>query len=85
MIDDTTSDGNKRVPEGTRIVICPGNDDKFAIDDIIIKDPRVIFGEGLKISLDDHHEMISYGWTNPTPWDTYRETSEEVIKEIRRL
>ncbi|MFX1285992.1 MAG: metallophosphoesterase [Promethearchaeota archaeon] len=81
MIDDIMEDGTKRVPEGTRIIICPGNDDKFAIDDIIIKDPRVIFGEGVKVDLDDHHEMISYGWTNPTPWNTYRECSEEEIQE----
>lgn len=79
MIDDIMDDGTKRVPEGTKIIICPGNDDKFAIDDIIIKDPRVIFGEGAKVDLDDHHEMISYGWTNPTPWNTYRETDEETI------
>ena len=81
MIDDIMEDGTKRVPEGTQVIICPGNDDKFAIDDIIIKDPRVIFGEGNKVDLDDHHEMISYGWTNPTPWHTYRETDEVTIEE----
>ncbi|MFW9778461.1 MAG: phosphoesterase [Candidatus Heimdallarchaeota archaeon] len=80
MIDDTMADGTKRVPNGTKIIICPGNDDKFAIDEIIIKDPRVIFGEGAKVDLDDQHEMISYGWTNPTPWHTYRETSEDKIE-----
>jgi Icc-related predicted phosphoesterase len=81
MIDDTMDDGSKRVPDGTKIIICPGNDDKFAIDDIIQKDPRVIFGEGLNVDLDEYHEMISYGWTNPTPWNTYREQSEEEIEE----
>lgn len=80
MIDDTMKDGTKRVPNGTQIIICPGNDDKFAIDDILIKDPRIIFGEGAKVDLDDQHEMISYGWTNPTPWHTYRETNEEEIE-----
>jgi Icc-related predicted phosphoesterase len=81
MIDDIMNDGTKRVPDGTRVIICPGNDDKFAIDDIIIKDPRVVFGEGTKVDLDNHHEMISYGWTNPTPWNTYREQSEEEIEK----
>ncbi|MFX1507423.1 MAG: metallophosphoesterase [Promethearchaeota archaeon] len=80
QIDDIMPDGTRRVPEGTRIIICPGNDDKFAIDDIIKKDPRVIFGEGLKVDLDDNHEMISYGWTNPTPWHTYRECGEDEIE-----
>ncbi|MFW9855323.1 MAG: metallophosphoesterase [Candidatus Thorarchaeota archaeon] len=80
MIDDTMKDGSKRVPNGTQIIICPGNDDKFAIDEILNKDPRVIFGEGAKVDLDDHHEMISYGWTNPTPWHTYRETNDDEIE-----
>ncbi|MHA1940436.1 MAG: metallophosphoesterase family protein [Candidatus Hodarchaeales archaeon] len=80
MIDDVMEDGSRRVPEGTKVIICPGNDDKFAIDDIIKKDPRVIFGDGTKVNLDDHHEMISYGWTNPTPWNTYRECGEEEIE-----
>ncbi|UCG01177.1 MAG: metallophosphoesterase [Candidatus Heimdallarchaeota archaeon] len=86
MIDDVMNDGEKRVPEGTKIIICPGNDDKFAIDEIIEKDPRVIFGEGAKVDLDDDHEMISYGWTNPTPWHTYRECDDETIgKKIEEL
>lgn len=86
MIDDTMEDGSRRVPEGTKIIICPGNDDKFAIDEIIIKDPRVIFGELSKVDLDEHHEMISYGWTNPTPWHTYRECGEdELERNIKEL
>jgi Icc-related predicted phosphoesterase len=81
QIDDIMPDGSKRVPEGTRVIICPGNDDKFAIDDIIRKDPRVIYGESVKVDLDDQHEMISYGWTNPTPWNTYRECGEDKLEE----
>lgn len=80
MIDDVMKDGTKRIPDGTQIIICPGNDDKFAIDEIIKKDPRVVFGENAKVKLDDRHEMISYGWTNPTPWNTYREQSENEIE-----
>jgi Icc-related predicted phosphoesterase len=36
--------------------------------------------EGKVIHLDEHHEMISTGWSNPTPWDTHREESEEALK-----
>ncbi|WP_455143049.1 metallophosphoesterase family protein [Candidatus Hodarchaeum mangrovi] len=81
MIDDVMEDGSRRVPEGTKIIICPGNDDKFAIDEIIKKDPRVIYGENTVVQLDNHHEMLSYGWTNPTPWNTYRECEEEKIEQ----
>ncbi|MFX0088196.1 MAG: metallophosphoesterase, partial [Candidatus Hodarchaeota archaeon] len=45
------------------------------------KDPRVLFGDGSVVELDKHHEMLSYGWTNPTPWNTYRECGEEEIEQ----
>jgi len=35
--------------------------------------------EGQVIELDEHHEMVSSGWTNPTPWDTPREESDEAL------
>jgi Icc-related predicted phosphoesterase len=39
----------------------------------------VKLAEGRVIQLDDHHEMVSSGWSNPTPWDTHREESEEAL------
>ncbi|MFX1248558.1 MAG: hypothetical protein ACFFBQ_14320 [Promethearchaeota archaeon] len=81
MIDDVMSDGTRRVPEGTKVIICTGNDDSFIVDEIIDKDHRVTLGDDRKIDLDSNHEMISYGWTTPTPWNSYRETTEDVIKE----
>ncbi|MHA2245885.1 MAG: metallophosphoesterase family protein [Candidatus Hodarchaeales archaeon] len=81
MIDDIMSDGTRRVPEGTKVILCPGNDDSFIVDEIIKKDHRFALGDERKIDLDGKHEMISYGWTTPTPWKTYRETTEEIIKE----
>ena len=32
------------------------------------------------VQLDDNHEMISSGWSNVTPWHTYREESEEQLQ-----
>jgi Icc-related predicted phosphoesterase len=72
-----------RVPENVRIVISPGNDDKFSIDQIIKKDPRVIFGEEEVVAFDDEHEVLCCGWSNPTPFDSPRECSEEELE--RRL
>ncbi len=70
-----------RVPEDVRIVISPGNDDKFSIDEIIKKDPRVIFGEEEVVALDDEHEVLCCGWSNPTPFDSPRECSEEELEQ----
>ena len=55
-----------------------GNDDIFEIDDVIESSPCVSFAEGKVIELDGFH-LVSMGWTNPTPWDTYREAPEEEL------
>jgi len=52
-----------------------GNDDIFEIDNIIESSPCVSFGEGKLLDLDGF-SLVSMGWTNPTPWDTYREAPE---------
>jgi uncharacterized protein len=55
-----------------------GNDDIFEIDDIIESSPCVSFAEGKLLDLDGF-SLVSMGWTNPTPWDTYREAPEEEL------
>ncbi|MBO0787150.1 MAG: metallophosphoesterase [Actinobacteria bacterium] len=57
-------------------VLNGGNDDIWEIDDIIEQSPCVSFGEGKVIDLDGF-QLASMGWTNPTPWDTFREAPEE--------
>jgi uncharacterized protein len=52
-----------------------GNDDIWEIDDIIEQSPCVSFAEGKVLELDGFH-LVSMGWTNPTPWDTFREAPE---------
>jgi Icc-related predicted phosphoesterase len=65
--------------EGTGIqcYVCPGNDDVFEIDDVIKTSKHVRLAEGKVIQLDEHHEMVSSGWSNTTPWDTHREEPDE--------
>jgi uncharacterized protein len=55
-----------------------GNDDIWEIDDIIEQSPCVSFGEGKALDLDGFH-LVSMGWTNPTPWDTFREAPEDEL------
>jgi Icc-related predicted phosphoesterase len=55
-----------------------GNDDIFEIDDMIESSPCVTFAEGKVLDLGGF-SMVSMGWTNPTPWDTFREAPEEEL------
>ena len=64
---------------GIRCYVCPGNDDVFEIDAVIAASKIVKLAEGRVVQLDDHHEMASTGWSNPTPWHTHREESDEAL------
>jgi len=55
-----------------------GNDDFFEIDPIVEASPCVTFAEGKVLDLGDYY-MISMGYTNPTPWNTYREAPEDEL------
>lgn len=66
---------------GVRCLITPGNDDHLEIDRVLEADDFVIAGENRVIQLDDDIEMLSMGWTNPTPWDTPRECEEGPLGE----
>lgn len=68
---------------GIHCYVCPGNDDMFEIDPVISSSKCVRSIEGEVVRLDEHHEMLSSGWTNPTPWDTYREEDDESL--LRRI
>jgi hypothetical protein len=70
---------DKLAGTGIRCYVCPGNDDMFEIDEIIENSPVVENIEGRVIRLDEHHEMISTGWSNPTPWETPREEPDELL------
>jgi len=62
--------------------ISPGNDDRFNIDEVLKASPVVQCPEDEVVWIDEHHEMITSAWTNPTPWNSPRETSEEKLAEI---
>jgi len=69
------------------VIVMPGNDDDFVIDDVIKS-----FGErGIIWCLDDVVEVlgiptISLDYVNPTPWDTPREDKDKGMeKRIGKL
>jgi Icc-related predicted phosphoesterase len=63
-----------------RCIVSPANDDMFEIDPIIDAAKLVDLGESNLIQLDGF-SMISTGWANPTPWNTFRELPEDQLRE----
>ena len=70
----------QKVPSETRVIVCPGNDDRTFIDDIIKEHKDIINAEGTVIQIDEMHEMISTGWANPSPWKTAREEEDDKLE-----
>ncbi len=75
----------KLAGEDLRCFVCPGNDDIFEVDEVISRSSVVEQGEARVIDLGGL-ALVSMGWTNPTPWKTYREAPEEKLRErIERM
>jgi Icc-related predicted phosphoesterase len=68
-------------------IVMPGNDDEYAIDDVIksFEDRGIIYPLD-KVFEIEGHEVISSPYVNPTPWKTPRELEEkELEKHLRKL
>jgi len=63
---------------GVRCFVCPGNDDEMEVDEVVRRSELVELGEGRMVDIEGF-SMISTGWSNPTPWKTHREDSEEEL------
>ena len=62
------------------VFMTAGNDDLLAVDSVI-DNSSVFVNPDLKKVFVKEYEMISLSWSNPTPWDTSRECSEEELEE----
>jgi Icc-related predicted phosphoesterase len=74
--------------KGTNVkcYISPGNDDRFNIDDVLKSSSANVYPEDQVISIDEHHEMITSGYANFTPWHSPRELSEEdLLKKFEAM
>jgi hypothetical protein len=63
-----------------RCFVCPGNDDQFEVDEVIANAQRVEACEGRVVEMDGF-QLASTGWSNRTPWDTYREEDEPDLEK----
>lgn len=70
----------QKVPN-RKVFFHPGNDDKFALDEVLKESPGVTFAEESVVKFDSVHEAACCGWSNPTPWNSPRECTEDQLLE----
>jgi hypothetical protein len=63
--------------QGTSVFITGGNDDPPYVEQFLKKQQFIIDPEGRIVKVGDLFDMLSLGYSNPTPWKTPRECSEE--------
>ena len=69
----------------TYAYVIPGNDDPWAIDAVLASGERVIACDE-RVERVGPHEMISFGYSNETPWHTPRELDEaEIYTRLKAL
>jgi Icc-related predicted phosphoesterase len=65
--------------KGVQVYMTGGNDDRPEIEDVLKSSKYVVDPEGELVTLEGGYEMMSSGWSNPTPWKTPRECSEDEL------
>jgi Icc-related predicted phosphoesterase len=70
-LGDQRSEGN-----GIPVYVMAGNDDPWALDDVLRAARRVVSSEEGVVRVGEH-EMISCSYANPTPWNSPRELPED--------
>ncbi|HXQ88685.1 MAG TPA: hypothetical protein VN733_03510 [Solirubrobacterales bacterium] len=70
---------------GARAYVIPGNDDPWSIDEVLAGGSSVVACDET-VQAVGPHEMVSFGYSNRTPWHTPRELDEEEIySRLKRL
>jgi Icc-related predicted phosphoesterase len=67
--------------QGVKCFAAPGNDDAFFIDELLADSDAIELLEGRVVEVDGI-EMLTTGWSNETPWNTERETSESELRAM---
>jgi uncharacterized protein len=68
-------------PRGIPIYWMLGNDDPPELASMLDNAPWGVHCEGRDVLVGEH-EMISWGYANPTPWHTYREMNEDDLRSV---
>ncbi len=68
-----------------RAYVIPGNDDPWSIDEVLASGSGVVACDE-RVEMVGPHEMVSFGYSNRTPWHTPRELDEEdIYARLERL
>ncbi|HLI45821.1 MAG TPA: hypothetical protein VKU94_01345, partial [Geobacterales bacterium] len=67
-------------PLGTKIIINTGNDDPKVCEEVLKESDFVIYPNEKIIWVDEYHEMLSLGYSNPTPWNLPGDLPEEILE-----
>ena len=67
--------------ECCKVYMAPGNDDHMEVDQVI-EDSAAIVNCNNKNVLVGDHEMITFSWANPTPWNTPREKPDAELEPM---
>jgi len=81
LLDWITLADERLAGTGVRCYIMGGNDDPPEVLNALDTGRIVHNPEGAPVVLDEASEMISLGWSNPTPWNTPRECSEDELAQ----
>jgi Icc-related predicted phosphoesterase len=68
-------------PRGTPVYWMLGNDDPPELEAALDAAPWGENCDGRVVPLGEY-ALVSLGWSNPTPWNSYRETSEEDLAAV---
>jgi Icc-related predicted phosphoesterase len=66
-------------PINVKCYISPGNDDDFVVDEILGSSRFVINPEEQIVEVAPDVSMLTFGYSNPTPWNSPRELPEEEL------
>ena len=64
-----------------KVYMAAGNDDHFEVDQVIEDSAVMVNCNNKNVPVGDH-EMITFSWANPTPWNTPREKPDEELEPM---
>ncbi len=69
---------------GVKCFVIGGNDDDPEVLELLrdANTQSIVFCEGKEVEIDDHHTMISVGFSNRTPWKTPREVDDDDLGKM---
>jgi Icc-related predicted phosphoesterase len=66
---------------GISLYVMLGNDDEPALRGVLASSTYAVDSEDRVVDIGEGYQMVSCGWSNPTPWHSPRELPEEKLGE----